>query len=209
MKEYNIIFWDFDGVIKESVEVKSEAFERLFLPYGREVADRVRRHHEANGGMSRFDKIPIYLGWAGEPATEEMVREFCSRFAQAVQQAVIDAAWVPGVREYLETHHSRQCFVLVTATPLGEIQHILQVLGIARCFREVYGAPMPKAEAMRKVLQREQCLPERALAVGDSESDFRAAAENGVPFLLRRTPLNKALQELYRGPSFECMTIDE
>jgi len=28
-----VIFWDFDGVIKDSVEVKSIAFEKLFSDY--------------------------------------------------------------------------------------------------------------------------------------------------------------------------------
>ena len=62
----SIVFWDFDGVIKDSVEVKAAAFERLFLPYGAEIARRVRQHHEAHGGMSRFDKVPLYLAWVME-----------------------------------------------------------------------------------------------------------------------------------------------
>ena len=55
------IFWDFDGVIKESVEVKSDAFENLFKSFGDEVAKKVRNHHEENGGVSRFDKLPLYV----------------------------------------------------------------------------------------------------------------------------------------------------
>ena len=55
------IFWDFDGVIKDSVEIKSNAYEDLFLQWGELVSDKVRDHHRLNGGMSRFDKIPLYL----------------------------------------------------------------------------------------------------------------------------------------------------
>lgn len=56
-----LIFWDFDGVIKDSVSVKTLAFEKLFLPYGKKIAQKVKNHHEANGGVSRFEKIPLYL----------------------------------------------------------------------------------------------------------------------------------------------------
>ena len=45
-KRAEIIFWDFDGVIKESVGVKSDAYEKLFLPFGEGVAKKIRRHHE-------------------------------------------------------------------------------------------------------------------------------------------------------------------
>ena len=197
------VFWDFDGVIKDSVTVKSECFEQLFLPYGREVADRVRQHHEANSGVSRYEKMPIYLAWAGEPATAEKIQDFCDRFAQVVRQAVVDSPWVPGVREYFLAHHTRQRFVLVTATPQEEIQQILHSLKIAHYFREIHGSPTPKATAIRDVLQHLQCPLEHALVVGDSETDLNAAEANHVPFLLRRTALNQTLQEQYSGPMFD------
>ena len=61
IKKSSVIFWDFDGVIKESVDIKGKAFQKLFEVYGTEVMEMVRIHHENNGGMSRFDKFPVYL----------------------------------------------------------------------------------------------------------------------------------------------------
>jgi len=198
-----IVFWDFDGVIKDSVAVKSVGFEQLFLPYGQDVADRVRQHHEAHGGVSRYKKIPVYLEWAGEAVTPANIQYFCDRFSGLVQQAVIDAAWVPGVREYLLARHAAQYFVLITATPQQEIERILGALEIAHCFREVYGAPVSKTAAISGVLQHLECPPGQALMVGDSETDLEAADANQVPFLLRRTPLNRSLQARYSGPLFD------
>ncbi len=200
------VFWDFDGVIKESVEVKTQGYVKLFLPFGRELAERVRQHHEAHGGVSRYEKIALYLDWAGEPVIREKVDAFCERFALLVRERVINAPWVPGVREYLLGHHAHQRFVLVTATPEDEIQHILQALNIAHCFWKVYGAPTLKACAIRDALQRLQCPPVRALVVGDSETDLDAAAANHAAFLLRRTALNQLLQERYSGPMFDDLS---
>lgn len=202
-----VIFWDFDGVIKDSVVAKSVAFEQLFLPYGRDLANRVRQHHEAHGGVSRYKKMPIYLSWAGETGTAAQIEEFCDRFARLVRQSVIESAWVPGVREYLHDRHVRQHFVLVTATPQAEILQILGALDIACYFREVHGFPTPKAEAIREVLLRRQCSPEQALVVGDSEADFDAATVNNVPFLLRRTPLSADLQRRYQGLYFDNLKL--
>lgn len=201
------IFWDFDGVIKESLTVKARAFEQLFLPYGRAVADRVRLHHAAHGGVSRYHKLPLYLGWAGEPATADQVRDFCERFSTLVRQAVIDAAWVPGVREYLVAHHARQYFVLITATPQDEIQQIVHASGIGHCFREVHGAPTAKAVAIRQVLFRGSNRPPHALVIGDSETDLEAATANHVPFVLRCTDTNHDLQQRFQGPSFGHLDV--
>lgn len=203
----SIVFWDFDGVIKDSVAVKSTAFEQMFLPYGREVADRIRQHHEAHGGVSRYEKMPIYLDWAGESATRNQVLSFCDHFAHLVRQAVIDAPWVPGVREYLLANHVRQRFVLVTATPQEEMESILRILNLRHCFCEVYGAPTSKATAIHDVLLRLGYLPENALMVGDSATDLDAAEVNCVPFLLRRTPLSRSLQARFRGPCFDCIEL--
>lgn len=203
LREASLIFWDFDGVVKDSVDVKTQAFERLFLPYGEEVARRVRQHHEANGGVSRFDKIPLYLAWAGESTSPEQVEAFCDRFSQAVLQEVIDAPWVPGVREYLLRHCAEQYFVLVTATPQDEIEQILTALELPHCFREVHGAPTKKASAIGAVLARQKCTPGQALMIGDAETDRQAAQTNSVPFLLRRTPLNLSMQARYAGPMFD------
>ena len=199
----NIIFWDFDGVIKDSVDIKTEAYENLFQPYRPEIARRIREHHEANGGVSRFDKIPLYLEWAGQSASPEQIEKCCQQFSQAVVQAVIDSPWVPGVRECLLKHYMDQYFVLVTATPQDEIEKILCSLQLSHCFKEIFGAPTKKDRAIKEVLERLKCSPDETFMIGDSESDLLAAQANSVRFLLRRTPRNGRLQATYQGPTFD------
>ncbi len=188
------VFWDFDGVIKDSVEVKSNAFEALFRPHGAGLASRVREHHERNGGVSRYEKIPLYLGWAGVPVSIPVVEEYCRRFSELALQNVIESPWVPGVREYLEQHYERQYFVVVTATPQKEIEEILHRLGIGGYFHEAYGAPTSKSAAVGAVMLRSNVARDQVLMIGDAETDVTAARENGIAFLLRRTPLNRHLQ---------------
>jgi phosphoglycolate phosphatase-like HAD superfamily hydrolase len=207
LKESQIVFWDFDGVIKDSVMVKSAGYEKLFLPFGEDVVKRVNKHHNVHGGISRYEKIPLYLSWAGEPANPIQVQDFCDRFSELVQQAVVDSPWVPGVCEYLSSHYADQCFVLITGTPQKEIEEILHALNITRYFRNVYGAPKAKTIMVKDVLERLSCPFEQALVIGDSGTDLEAAKNNNVAFLLRRTSLNKELQKQFTGPSFENLNL--
>lgn len=203
LDEAEVVFWDFDGVVKESVQVKTDGYASVFAPFGEDVVAQVVRHHEANGGMSRYEKLPLYLEWAGLEPTEAAVAECGKRFAESVVDAVVGAAWVPGVREYLTESRRGRCFVLVTATPEGEMIEILSRLGLSPCFAEVHGAPTSKTDALASVLRGSGVRPDRALMVGDSESDLRAARANGVPFLLRRTTLNSSLEACDGLPAFE------
>jgi HAD superfamily hydrolase (TIGR01549 family) len=203
LKKALIIFWDFDGVIKDSVEVKADAFEKLFVSFGKEVSSKVRSHHESHGGVSRFEKIPLYLSWAGVVATPEKTEEYCQKFSELVFKEVVESRWVPGVKEYLDTHHAKQHFVLITATPQAEIEEILTRLGINNYFRRIYGSPKSKAEAMAEVLKEENVPALETFMVGDAEHDFSAANANNVPFILRSAFYNKPLQKIFTGLTFE------
>jgi phosphoglycolate phosphatase-like HAD superfamily hydrolase len=203
LHRYPVVFWDFDGVIKDSVEVKGAAFERLFVPFGADLAARVRHHHEQNGGVSRSEKLRLYLRWAGEPASKAQVERYCELFSAAVRQAVIDSNWVPGAREYLEENHGRQTFILLSATPQQELEGIVRALGGANWFRAIHGAPIVKAEAITVSLTELRRAPGEALLIGDSDADYEAAAKAGVEFLLRCTNLNSALQKRHTGHACE------
>lgn len=201
-----VVFWDFDGVIKDSVSVKTSAFEDLFSGHEADLRARVRAHHEANGGISRYEKIPKYLKWAGLPCDRAHVDRFCSRFSEMVLDGVVESPWVPGVENYLLGHYELQYFVLITATPRQEIESILKRLGITHCFREVYGAPMEKKEAIASVLRARQVDLSDVLMIGDTEADMMAASANQVPFLLRRTKMNLPLQTSCDSPQFEDLS---
>ena len=53
------IFFDFDGVILNSVNVKTEAFRDMYKQYGDDIAQKVVNHHLANGGVSIFEKFRL------------------------------------------------------------------------------------------------------------------------------------------------------
>lgn len=197
------IFWDFDGVVKDSVEVKTQAFVKLFQPFGTEVAERVRDHHEAHGGMSRFEKIPLYLEWAGESNSPERVEEYCQRFSRSVLQGVIEAPWVAGAEAFLRSNPHKQVFILVTATPQEEIEEILSTLGLRSCFADVYGAPISKKDAIRISLAARQLESHDCLMIGDAMADWDAAQASQVPFLLRRHATNGKVFENFTGDAVE------
>lgn len=204
IKEAKTIFWDFDGVIKDSVLIKSEAFERLFQPFGDEVSKKVKKHHEENGGMSRFEKLPIYLEWAGKNSSKSLVLEYEKKFSKIVMQKVIDSPWVAGVLDYLEKNAQKQKFFIVTATPHTEIIKILKELEIIKLFKQVIGSPTSKKIAINQLLTQHKIKLDYALMIGDSNSDYEAAMENKVKFVLRKTELNKNLQK-----KLKCKMIND
>ena len=202
-----IIFWDFDGVIKESVEVKTKAFQKLFRSFGEEVVVKVTAHHTDNGGMSRFKKIPVYLGYARVSTSPDIEEQYCKRFGELVEDAVVNADWVEGVENIIKYKANvGQHYILVTATPQDEIERILNRLSILPCFSDIFGAPTTKSDAIRKGLAKYNFDPKEALMIGDSKADYEAAQNCGTDFLLRRTPENYVSMPDYNGVSINNFT---
>ena len=103
LQHYKTIFWDFDGVIKESLSIKAEAFVSIFNGFDSQILDRILEHHLKNGGLSRFEKIPIYMSWAGIEMNQELIASYCKKFGDLVFDMVVKSPWVPGVKCYLST----------------------------------------------------------------------------------------------------------
>ena len=190
---YELIFWDFDGVIKESVSVKTDAFVDLFRPYGRDVCEQVRQHHLANGGMSRFQKIPTYLKWAGLEASDANVTEFCDKFSRSVKDKVVTSAWVPGVQDFLQINKNKYIFVLVSATPQDELEDICNALNLSEVFFKVFGAPASKSDSIRSSILYHEVDASSCLMIGDAEADMKAAQDNEISFMFRRHQDNRHL----------------
>ncbi len=190
ISEKSIIFWDFDGVIKESVEIKTKAFVQLFSSFGKNVAELVKFHHEANGGMSRYNKFPIYLKWSGVEPTQNIIEEYNQKFNLLVFSEVLKAKWVEGVEEFLRTNKYNQLFVLVSATPQSELELIVKELDLDRLFIGIYGAPTSKVSAIAEMLKKLNKGVSQALMIGDARADRDAAIANNISFLLRRHESN-------------------
>ncbi|TGL45821.1 HAD family hydrolase [Leptospira perdikensis] len=197
--KYKIIFWDFDGVIKDSVRVKLTAYKSLFPDANQEILQKIENHHLENGGMSRFKKIPLYLDWNSLPCDQNTIEVYQSRFAESVIQAVIDSAWIEGVELILRSKKENQLFVIVTGTPQEEIDVILKRLDIIDLFDRVYGAPTEKDRAIQLTLSDWKTLPQDTLLIGDSESDFKAAEISGSNFIFVDNAEESGFSKKYTG----------
>ncbi len=191
--KYALIFFDFDGVIKESVSVKMDVFVELFKPYGNDVCNKVRQHHLENGGMSRFIKIPLYLKWAKITPTQKKVDELCAKFSSIVKNKVINSEWVLGVENFLHVNKGKCIFIIVSATPQGELEDICKSLKLNRFFSKYYGSPATKSNSIRVSMYDYGVLAESCLMVGDAQADIDAAKDNNINFIFRRHQYNQNL----------------
>jgi beta-phosphoglucomutase len=179
------IILDFDGVILESVSVKTGAFRTLFS-FVPEHVEEIVQFHKDNGGMSRYDKFRyIYKNIIGQELTQQKFNELSDSFSRIVSNAIINAPFVPGAHEFLEIYYLKSSLYVVSATPEEELIQIIQKRGMSHYFRKVFGAPRKKTECITEILKLTGSPPESVIFVGDAKNDFEAAQVAGVHFIGR------------------------
>lgn len=192
------IFFDFDGVILDSLEVKTQAFYDMYLPYGIEIAERVRQHHIDNGGVSRFEKFKLYHeNWLGIPTDESKIYELANEFSQRVFSGVVNATEVAGIRDFLDANHTKYRMWIITGTPTNEIREIVKALQLEKYFVSCYGSPEKKSYWVEKIIREEQLNSSQSVFVGDALADYEAAIQNQVQFVLREHLDNENLFASY------------
>ena len=187
-KKYPIVMLDFDGVILESVDVKTEAFRQLFS-FSPDNVDKVVSFHVENGGMSRFDKIQyIYDNILCESLNKDKYEYLCNRFSELVLDGVLNSKYVTGSENFLKSFSKHTSLFLVSATPISELMHIVTQRDLLDYFEGIYGAPRPKTECIQEILCLTDCSKKDAIFVGDALNDYKAAKMAGVRFIGRVKP---------------------
>jgi phosphoglycolate phosphatase-like HAD superfamily hydrolase len=182
------VLFDFDGVIVESFDIKTEAFRELFADEP-EHLPAILKLHRTNGGLSRFAKFElIYRDILCRPLPLAEKNELGRRFADLVMEKVLACPFVPGALEFLQAYSERLPLFVASGTPHEELLDILARRGLAGYFREAHGSPPEKTEIARGILHRYSLAPSEMPFVGDSRNDYQAAVEVGLPFIGRVSP---------------------
>ncbi len=184
------IFFDFDGVILESVDIKGEAFRDLFAHEESNLQQIVDLHY-SQGGMSRYRKFEIiYNDILDRPLSKEQKEILGKRFAELVVQKVIACPFVSGAYEFLTEHYMENKLFIVSGTPDQELQDIVCRRDLDRYFIEIHGAPRNKTEIVLDILKRHNLSAPRVFFVGDAINDYDAAYQTGTCFI-GRVPKNR------------------
>lgn len=187
---WQAIIFDFDGVIVESGDIKTQAFGNLYRSYGETVMTAVMQYHTANGGMSRYQKFHYFQKHLLDrpPLTPDEERQLDRLFSELVIEAVIASETVRGAAELIRKEAARIPLFIASGTPETELNTIVTRRGLASYFTAVRGSPTPKQMLIADILSSHALSPERVLMIGDALIDYQSAQMNKIAFLGRVRP---------------------
>ncbi|GGX60337.1 HAD family hydrolase [Saccharospirillum salsuginis] len=183
--EYDVIFFDCDGVVLNSNSVKTDAFYRTALPYGVSAAERLVEYHVNNGGISRYKKFRVFMdqileldGCDHGLEYEQLLRNYASY----VKEGLLSCEVTPYLEQLRELSPGAE-WMIVSGGDQNELNDVFKKRGLIDLFDGgIYGSPDSKHE----ILSRELCNRKeniKSLFLGDSRYDHQVAREFGVDFI--------------------------
>ena len=179
------VFFDFDGVLVDSVPVKTAAFAGMLeelVPEDRRAA--AMRHYLGHGGTPRRLKFRwIFENLLDVPLPDAEADRLGADYGRRVADAVVACDAVAGAEQLLRTYGSGKPLFVLSGTPQDELADIVRRRGWTAHFREVVGSPPDKAATGRRLLAEHALQPASVRFVGDATTDRDAAEALGVGFV--------------------------
>ena len=182
LSEYNSVFFDCDGVILQSNDIKTAAFRKALEGHSEDIVDEFLSYHMNNGGVSRYVKFEYYYKKIYGNYTEGKVVEAITRYSKIVRDELLLSEYVPGFLSVLNYFNSKKipCYV-VSGGAQDELMYVFEQRGIVDKFSGVYGSPKDKVSNMDSI-DNDSLLTFPAVFFGDSRSDMEVAIKYSIEF---------------------------
>lgn len=178
------IFFDFDGVILDSMPIREIGFRKIFKDYTNEQIERLLEFHRINGGLSRFVKIRyFYEKILNKPITSKKVEVLANEFSSIMKKELTSKELlITDCVTFIENNFNKYSFHIVSGSEHNELNFLCKKLGINEYFITINGSPTPKNNLVKTILQEYSYKKEETILIGDSINDYNAAAYNNINF---------------------------
>ena len=182
MKE--VIIWDFDGVIVDSMNIRSDAFRYALDAYSSVIIDDLLSHHFENGGKSRYEKFERII--SRYPDEEMDMKNLLNRYSKFIDKnlfnhSILNDSIFTSIK--LNERFGVQQYI-ASGSDEVELRRLIEFLNMDKYFKGVYGSPKRKHLIVDNIIKTEARGLDQYLLIGDSKNDMEAAKMNGIDFCM-------------------------
>lgn len=179
-----VVFWDFDGVILNSLPVRDYGFRKIFEEFNDVLVNRLLEYHSLNGGLSRYVKIRyFYNAILGIDVSDEKVQELASKFSSIMKIELTNKKYlISETVEFIKQNYKKYNFHIVSGSDEKELNYLCEKLDLSKFFKTIEGSPTPKNELVKNILGKYNYNSNECILIGDSVNDYEAAYLNKIKF---------------------------
>lgn len=178
------IFFDFDGVILDSMPIRDYGFRKILESYSEELVEKFIVYHQENAGLSRFHKIKyFYNNYLNKNITNEEIQKYASIFSKIMRKELPNKKYlISETIDFIKNNYKHMNFHIVSGSEENELNFLCKELKINNYFKSIEGSPTHKNDLVKNILEKEQYKTIESILIGDSINDYDAASTNGLKF---------------------------
>ncbi|MFN4006511.1 MAG: HAD family hydrolase [Chitinophagaceae bacterium] len=182
--QYDVILWDFDGVLMDSMPVRSLGFEYVLKDYPKNQIEDLLAFHDTNGGLSRYVKFKYFFEEIRkESITEEQIIDLAKQFSEVMMSLLVNPVLlIDDTLNFVKENYNKFSMHIVSGSDGTELNEICKRLDIAKYFKSIHGSPTPKKELVATLLEQNKYNRAKVVLIGDSINDLEAAEANHITF---------------------------
>lgn len=184
LSKKSVYIFDFDGVLVDSVDIKTQAFASIYQEHGNDVVNKVISHHRLNGGMNRYKKFNFYHeNFLDKKLSPDELLLMDDKFSELVFSKVLTAKEIKCSLDFISSFTDGESSYICSATPEDELRKIVSSRNWEEYFKGVYGSPVSKSKHISHIIETHGGAQSAAVFFGDAINDLDAAIESGIDFI--------------------------
>lgn len=184
MNRKKVIFWDFDGVILDSMLIRDKGFREVLRGYPSGEVDKLMEFHNLNGGLSRYVKFRYFFEKIrNQSITETEVKQWANKFSLIMKKLLVDnSILIEDSVTFIKENYTKYQMHIVSGSDGIELRYLCEKLGLSNYFISIQGSPTPKAKLVSELLDFYHYINSNVILIGDSMNDQEAAHLNRISF---------------------------
>jgi HAD superfamily hydrolase (TIGR01549 family) len=186
LKQKNIknIIFDFDGVILDSVPVKTEAFRKLFEEFSDDRVEKLIEYHLLNGGKSRYIKIKYFFEEIlFQNVSEDEILKYANRYSELTKEELTNPKYIiKNAIDFIKENYQKYNMHIASGADENDLKYICDKLELTSYFLSINGSPRNKYEIVKDILKNNKYNKKETILIGDSINDYVVAQKNQIAF---------------------------
>lgn len=185
LNQFKIIFWDFDGVIVDSNEIRTQGFSEIFKSHSSKNIKKLIDYHEKNGGLSRYHKIKyFYENILIKSISQENIMIYAELYKKYVLSKLKNEKYlISDSVNYLKDNFENKSMHLISASDETELIELCDFFNISKFFKSIKGSPTTKIDNIDSIIKLENYSKQFITYIGDSINDYEASVANDINFI--------------------------
>ena len=185
----NIIF-DFDGVILDSIPIKTEAFRKLFYEFSQAEVDELIVFHIKNGGMSRYKKIEYFFTEILNKKIENKdIIKYAEKYSKITKIELAQKKYlIEDTLLFIKQNFHKYNLHIASGADEKDLKYICQELDLEEYFLSINGSPEIKSNIVNNILVNYKYEKHETVLIGDSINDYEASNANQIKFYGYNSP---------------------